>query len=92
MPFQKGTVKARYRNENLDLLQIIGTKEKANIRMQGTLDPRGGSELRFDSDDFKIRDLALDPNLDILQNGLVSIDRILETVSRLGVERKSVQN
>lgn len=74
VPFQRGSIKARYRNQILDLLQVVGTKDQASFRLKGSLNPNGGTELKFDSDDFKIKDLTLDPNLDNLQSGLVNIN------------------
>jgi hypothetical protein len=88
IPFQKGSIKARYANRILELLQVVGTKEKSTMRLKGALNPAGGSELLFSTDEFRVKDLALSPSFEVLQDGLLRIDGFWRPSLGWGVDGK----
>ena len=74
IPFQKGSLKAHYGKRLLEILSLNAQRDRSNVKLHGVLNPDGGTELLFSSEDVPIRSLGLNPGLEILQSGDVRID------------------
>lgn len=73
-PLQSAVAQARYEKSQLIIKSIHAKKGDSTVDVEGTLDPKGGSELRFRAKDLVVRDMDLDPGLKVLENGKAHFD------------------
>ena len=71
VPFQRGLATARYQNRILYLDQVRGWRDRSWVEMDGVLNPDGGSELRFRSADFPVKEVGYTEKYPAIQGGRI---------------------
>jgi hypothetical protein len=71
VPFQRGTAVARYQNRVLYFDRVQGWRDGSSVEMDGVLNPDGGSELRFRSNDFPVQELGYTAKYPAIHGGRI---------------------
>ncbi|MBS1985796.1 MAG: translocation/assembly module TamB domain-containing protein [Bdellovibrionales bacterium] len=74
IPFQSGTLKARYHHRILDVTEATTRKGTGSVSLAGKLYPDKGTEIFFTSDEIPLKNLGAISSLDLLQDGVVQIN------------------
>jgi hypothetical protein len=90
-PFQSALAEARYEKSKLVVRSIRAKKGDATVEVEGVLDPKGGSELRFRAKDLVVRDMELDPGLAVLEDGKAHFEGLWKPSSGWGLEGRLSQ-